>query len=104
MTLSADPLKWTIGLVGYGEVGRILAEDLRARRVDNVLACDIKLGGPEEAPLRAHAAQYPPARVAAELEGASWIDSSARKIFDSALADLEKFQTEERSKALHFAA
>lgn len=58
MTLSANPLLWTIGLVGYGEVGRILAEDLRARGVANVLACDIKLGGPGEAPLRAHAAQH----------------------------------------------
>ena len=26
-----DPKRWQIGLVGYGEVGRILAEDLRAR-------------------------------------------------------------------------
>ncbi len=54
----AAPLQWTIGLVGYGEVGRILAEDLRARGVGNVLACDIKLGGPDEAPLRAHAALH----------------------------------------------
>ena len=43
-------------------------------------------------------------RVAAELEGADWTDSNARKIFNSALADLEKFQTDERSKPLHFAA
>ena len=26
-----NPLHWHIGLVGYGEVGRILAEDLRAQ-------------------------------------------------------------------------
>ncbi len=58
MTLPANPLLWTIGLVGYGEVGRILAEDLRARGVAHVLAYDIKLGGTDEAPLRAHAAQH----------------------------------------------
>jgi phosphoglycerate dehydrogenase-like enzyme len=27
---------WRIGLVGYGEVGRILAEDLRAAGVENL--------------------------------------------------------------------
>ncbi len=58
MSRPANPIEWTIGLVGYGEVGRILAEDLRARGVNNVLAHDIKLGGPVEAPLRAHAAQH----------------------------------------------
>jgi len=58
MSPPANPLDWTIGLVGYGEVGRILAEDLRARGVANVLAHDIKQGGPDEAPLRAHAAQH----------------------------------------------
>ncbi|MBI4987727.1 MAG: NAD(P)-dependent oxidoreductase [Rhodocyclales bacterium] len=58
MNRPANPLQWTIGLVGYGEVGRILAEDLRARGVNNVLAYDIKQGGPDEAPLREHAAQF----------------------------------------------
>lgn len=51
----SDPLKWHIGLVGYGEVGRILAEDLRARGVMRVSACDLKLGTPAEVPLREHA-------------------------------------------------
>jgi 3-hydroxyisobutyrate dehydrogenase-like beta-hydroxyacid dehydrogenase len=50
-----DPGQWVIGLVGYGEVGRILAEDLRERGIAQVLACDTQLGGPTEAPLRAHA-------------------------------------------------
>ncbi|MCC7270282.1 MAG: NAD(P)-dependent oxidoreductase, partial [Rhodocyclaceae bacterium] len=58
MTLPADPLQWSIGLVGYGEVGRILAEDLRARGAAHVVAHDIKQGGPEEAPLRAHAQRH----------------------------------------------
>jgi 3-hydroxyisobutyrate dehydrogenase-like beta-hydroxyacid dehydrogenase len=56
MTLPEDPTRWRIGLVGYGEVGRILGEDLRARGVADVLAYDVKLGGPAEAPLREHAA------------------------------------------------
>ncbi|MFH1871665.1 MAG: DUF1932 domain-containing protein [Pseudomonadota bacterium] len=58
MSFPSNPLQWSIGLVGYGEVGRILAEDLRARGVDNVLAYDTKLGTAQDAPLRAHAAQY----------------------------------------------
>ena len=57
-SLSADPLQWSIGLVGYGEVGRILAEDLRARGVANLLAYDIKFGTDDDAPLLAHAAQH----------------------------------------------
>lgn len=42
-----------IALVGYGEVGRILAEDLRANRHE-VTAFDVKLGTPAGEPLRAH--------------------------------------------------
>ena len=57
-SLSADPLHWSIGLVGYGEVGRILAEDLRAAGVEKVLAYDIKFGTDADAPLLAHAAQH----------------------------------------------
>jgi 3-hydroxyisobutyrate dehydrogenase-like beta-hydroxyacid dehydrogenase len=58
MGIAANPLQWSIGLVGYGEVGRILAEDLRARGVAKVLAYDIKFGTADDAPLLAHAAQY----------------------------------------------
>ncbi|MFZ5538487.1 MAG: DUF1932 domain-containing protein [Pseudomonadota bacterium] len=56
--MNEDPKRWRIGLVGYGEVGRILAEDLRAQGVAQVCAYDIKLGGPAESPLREHAARY----------------------------------------------
>ena len=58
MTTPVDPLTWRIGLVGYGEVGRILAEDLCGRGVARVVACDLKLGGGEEGPLREHAARH----------------------------------------------
>jgi 3-hydroxyisobutyrate dehydrogenase-like beta-hydroxyacid dehydrogenase len=58
MGISANSLQWSIGLVGYGEVGRILAEDLRARGVAKVLAYDIKFGTADDAPLLTHAAQH----------------------------------------------
>lgn len=57
MARAFDPASWRIGLLGYGEVGRILAEDLRGRCA-SLIAYDIKLGGPEEAPLRAHASAF----------------------------------------------
>ena len=51
----SDSSNWTIGLVGYGEVGRILGEDLNKGGIARVLAYDIKLGGPAQAPLLDHA-------------------------------------------------
>ncbi|MDE2145396.1 MAG: NAD(P)-dependent oxidoreductase [Burkholderiales bacterium] len=44
-----------IALIGYGEVGRILAEDLRAHALT---AFDTKLDSEAGRPLRAHAAQH----------------------------------------------
>ena len=55
--MDTDPRRWQVGLVGYGEVGRILAEDLRAQGVA-VSAFDLKLDGPQAAPLREHAAAH----------------------------------------------
>jgi 3-hydroxyisobutyrate dehydrogenase-like beta-hydroxyacid dehydrogenase len=46
-----------VGLVGYGEVGRILAEDLRQRDV-RVSAYDLKLDGAAGAPMREHAERH----------------------------------------------
>jgi 3-hydroxyisobutyrate dehydrogenase-like beta-hydroxyacid dehydrogenase len=55
MSAHANPLHWKVALVGYGEVGRILAEDLRQRGI-TVAACDIKLADAAAAgPLRQHA-------------------------------------------------
>jgi len=54
--MSADPKGWKVGLVGYGEVGRILSEDLRKAGVA-VAAYDIKLDDGQAAPLREHAAK-----------------------------------------------
>lgn len=56
MPHATSPGDWRVALVGYGEVGRILAEDLRAQGVA-VRAWDIKLaddGAPARA-MRAHA-------------------------------------------------
>ena len=56
--LNADPKQWHIGLVGYGEVGRILAEDLR-RQDMRVAAYDIKLRSDQAGqPLREHANKH----------------------------------------------
>ena len=55
--MDTDPLRWRVALVGYGEVGRILAEDLRALGV-SVSAFDLKLGGSAGMPLREHAAKH----------------------------------------------
>ena len=51
------PQDWHVGIVGYGEVGRILAEDLRAQGLA-VSAYDLKLDGPAAAPLRQHASRH----------------------------------------------
>lgn len=50
-------LNWRIGLVGYGEVGRILAEDLRAQGLA-VSAFDLKLGTAAERELCSHASAH----------------------------------------------
>ncbi|MFO1288983.1 MAG: NAD(P)-binding domain-containing protein, partial [Rubrivivax sp.] len=46
-----------VALIGYGEVGSILAEDLRARGVP-VSAYDLKLDTDHAQPLREHAAAH----------------------------------------------
>ena len=75
MSVGADSAKeWRIGLVGYGEVGRIVAEDLRAAGVAQVAACDVKLGTAAEAPLVAHAAAHGVRLVAAHARLAAESD------------------------------
>src|SRR6202789_2247152 len=56
--LAANPKQWQVGLIGYGEVGRILAEDLRKQEV-KVAAYDIKLRSDQSGgALRDHAGQH----------------------------------------------
>ena len=69
-----DAQHWHVGIVGYGEVGRILAEDLRQRGVA-VSAYDLKLGlGDAGAAMRAHAAQHGVALASSHAEVASEAD------------------------------
>lgn len=74
MRLPDNPLQWSIGLVGYGEVGRILAEDLRGYGVENLLAYDIKLAGPDATSLRTHARQFGVRLMAGHAELAAGAD------------------------------
>ncbi|WP_066337372.1 DUF1932 domain-containing protein [Azohydromonas lata] len=70
----ADPKQWHIGLVGYGEVGRILAEDLRKQGV-TVSAYDLKLDAPATAAaLVAHARAHGVALAASHAELAARAD------------------------------
>ena len=57
--MSTNSNQWHVGLVGYGEVGRIFAEDLRKQDI-RVSAYDIKLGGDQAGagPLRDHAGAF----------------------------------------------
>jgi 3-hydroxyisobutyrate dehydrogenase-like beta-hydroxyacid dehydrogenase len=54
MNLPDNPLQWRVALVGYGEVGAILAEDLRAKGLATAMY-DLKLGTEAGAPMRQHA-------------------------------------------------
>jgi 3-hydroxyisobutyrate dehydrogenase-like beta-hydroxyacid dehydrogenase len=55
--MTVNPLHWRVALIGYGEVGRILGEDLRAQGVA-VAAFDLKLQGEGAASLRDHALRH----------------------------------------------
>jgi 3-hydroxyisobutyrate dehydrogenase-like beta-hydroxyacid dehydrogenase len=68
-----DPRTWHIGLVGYGEVGRILAEDLRQAGVQ-VSAFDLKLAQDAGTALRTHAAQHGVTLAASHTELAAGAD------------------------------
>jgi 3-hydroxyisobutyrate dehydrogenase-like beta-hydroxyacid dehydrogenase len=71
---ATDPKQWNVGLIGYGEVGRILAEDLRQQEV-KVAACDIKLRSDQSArSLRDHARQHGVTLTASHAEIAAQSD------------------------------
>ena len=73
-TASTNPRNWNVGLIGYGEVGRILAEDLRQQGV-RVIAYDIKLRSDQAGgALRDHAAQHGVALTASHAELAGQAD------------------------------
>jgi 3-hydroxyisobutyrate dehydrogenase-like beta-hydroxyacid dehydrogenase len=71
---ATDPRQWNIGLVGYGEVGRILAEDLRKQDV-KVAAYDIKLRSDQSgSTLRDHASAHGVALTASHADLAARSD------------------------------
>jgi 3-hydroxyisobutyrate dehydrogenase-like beta-hydroxyacid dehydrogenase len=63
----------TIALMGYGEVGRILGEDLRARG-EAVVAFDLKLAGEAGAAMREHASMQGIALAASHADAARGAD------------------------------
>ena len=65
--MSTDPKQWNVGLVGYGEVGRILAEDLRKQDV-RVTAYDLKLDSDQATALRDHASAHGVALAASHAD------------------------------------
>ena len=71
--MPTDPKRWHVGLVGYGEVGRILAEDLRKQDV-GITACDLKLGTDQAGPLRDHASVHGVALAASHADLAAKAD------------------------------
>jgi 3-hydroxyisobutyrate dehydrogenase-like beta-hydroxyacid dehydrogenase len=82
MTNGSNPSpsnRWHVGLIGYGEVGRILAEDLRKDGV-RVSAYDIKLGDERAASLREHAAGIGVTLVSSHAALASQADFSVSAV------------------------
>jgi 3-hydroxyisobutyrate dehydrogenase-like beta-hydroxyacid dehydrogenase len=72
--ISGNPKRWNVGLVGYGEVGRILAEDLRAQEV-KVTAYDVKLRSDQAGgPLRDHASTHAVGLAASHADLAAQAD------------------------------
>ncbi|HEV7599574.1 MAG TPA: DUF1932 domain-containing protein [Bradyrhizobium sp.] len=71
--MSTKPTHWNVGLVGYGEVGRILAEDLRKQDV-RVTAYDLKLDNNQAAALRDHASAHGVALAASHADLAAQAD------------------------------
>jgi len=71
--MNSNPKLWRVGLVGYGEVGRILAEDLRAQDVA-VQAFDLKLAADAGQPLVQHAQRHGVKLAASHAELAAEAD------------------------------
>ncbi|MDP3076557.1 NAD(P)-dependent oxidoreductase [Bradyrhizobium sp.] len=71
--MSVASNQWHVGLVGYGEVGRILAEDLRKDGV-RVSAYDIKLDDDRAGPLHDHASGIGVALAASHADLAAQAD------------------------------
>ncbi|WP_315741190.1 NAD(P)-dependent oxidoreductase [Bradyrhizobium sp. SZCCHNR1093] len=76
MTAASNPSpsnRWHVGLIGYGEVGKILAEDLRRDGV-RVSAYDVKLADSRGDAMRSHAAEIGVTLAASHAELAAQAD------------------------------
>ena len=74
VSAARQPVHWRVGLIGYGEVGQILAEDLRARGLA-VSADDTKLARGESASgLAQHAAAHGVRLAASHADAAAGLD------------------------------
>ncbi|WP_315757975.1 MULTISPECIES: NAD(P)-dependent oxidoreductase [unclassified Bradyrhizobium] len=71
MTVASN--QWRVGLIGYGEVGKILAEDLRKDGV-RVSAYDVKLADARGDAMRSHAAEIGVTLAASHAELAAQAD------------------------------
>src|SRR5579863_6397295 len=88
--LAIDPKQWHVGLIGYGEVGRILAEDLRQQDI-KVSAYDIKLRSDQSGrPLRDHAKQHGVALTASHGDLAAQSDLLVSAVTASQAAPVAK--------------
>ncbi|WP_316231299.1 NAD(P)-dependent oxidoreductase [Bradyrhizobium sp. SZCCHNR1051] len=92
MTVASNPSpsnRWHVGLIGYGEVGKILAEDLRKDGV-RVCAYDVKLADAMGDAMRSHAAEIGVTLAASHAELAAQADfivSAVTASQDVAVAD-----------------
>ncbi|WP_315773069.1 MULTISPECIES: NAD(P)-dependent oxidoreductase [unclassified Bradyrhizobium] len=87
MTVASN--QWRVGLIGYGEVGKILAEDLRKDGV-RVCAYDVKLADARGDAMRSHAAEIGVTLAASHAELAAQADfivSAVTASQDVAVAD-----------------
>ncbi|WP_315779438.1 NAD(P)-dependent oxidoreductase [Bradyrhizobium sp. SZCCHNPS1003] len=71
--MTAASNQWHVGLIGYGEVGKILAEDLRKDGV-RVCAFDVKLADARGDAMRSHAAEIGVTLAASHAELAAQAD------------------------------
>ncbi len=88
--MTTAPQRWHMGLVGYGEVGRILAEDLRQQGV-KVSAYDVKLGTAAASALVDHAATIGVKLAASHVELASLADFIVSAVTASQAVPVAKF-------------